>query len=254
MKIVISIVFAILMTKSSVAQKSVNWSLYGELRYNTIFNSESPAIKHMPHTISRWNVLDGNRFTADEKEKPLYYRLPLSVEIGVLLKTRKQNTLTLGLNYNHFGRTDTLGSKLRYSDMLDERHGFVNPSNYTLEGGYHIYRTIGFDVDYLFEDGIGSYTHRLGLGFGVQRLLGSRYFLNHFHDKTKEHSDYSDKDLSLSDRIWIFNPKVSYQGNIYATEKLKYWVVSSFAFNVQEKYEKEPIGHILSFGLRAELQ
>ncbi|MDB9882285.1 hypothetical protein N8368_00585 [Bacteroidia bacterium] len=114
--------------------------------------------------------------------------------------------------------------------------------------------TLGLDIDHLLNDGIGSYHQRLGFGFGVQRILGSRYFLNHVKCPNVEYSDFTNTDLILDYKIWLFNPTISYHSNVYNSNKLNYWLVSSFAFNVQEKRKKEPLGHLLRIGIRVELK
>lgn len=238
----------------SFAQQDNKPTFYGELSYNKVLNSQMPAIRNMPHEISRFTALDGSQFTNDEKNKPLYYRLPLSLKIGASLTSQKQNIVSIGLSYNHFSRTDTLGGKLRYTDQVDPNAGFVNPSVYQLTSGYHIYRTVGLDVDYLFADAIGSYQHRFGFGLGVQRILGSSYFLNHIDTRNAVNSDFSGQDLSLKDKIWLFHPTTSYQGKVYANELCDFWLVVSTRINVQEKYKVEPLGNVLSFGARVELK
>jgi hypothetical protein len=250
----ILLVFLMVFSLSSTGQDSERLTPIVELSFNTVFNPETPSIKHLPHTISRWDVLDGSKFTEDKRQRPLYYRLPLTLKIGFMLETNKKNSIAIALSYNHFSRTDTLGSRLRYNDQVDQNAGFVNPSYYTLTSGYHIYRTVGVDIHYFLEDAVGSFNHRLGVGLGVQRILGSSYFLNHRHYKTGENTDYSDTDLSLTDNIWIFNPAISYQANVYNLEHTSYWLTSKFAFSAQEKYERGPLGSILSFGLLVELK
>jgi hypothetical protein len=254
MKVLISLLCLSIWPALSMAQQNEKLSFYGEISYNRVLNTDMPAIKHMPHEVYNYNVLDGSLFTEDEKNKPLYYRLPLSLKIGAALTSEKKNLVTIGFSYNHFARTDTLGSKLRYADMVNERAGFVNPSYYQLVSGYHIYRTIGLDVDYLFADAIGSYQQRFGFGLGVQRLLGSSYFLNHIDSRNGEKSDFSAQNLTLQDKIWIFNPSVSYQGKVHGGDKYDFWLVASARVNVQEKYKVEPLGNLLSVGLRVELK
>lgn len=254
MKVLVSLLCMCIYPLVSMAQQSNKPIFYGDISYNKVLNTEVPAIRHMPHDAYKWKVLDGSQFTADEKNKPLYYRLPLSLKIGAAFTSKKQNLVSIGLSYNHFSRTDTLGRKLRYGDMIDPSAGFVNPSYYQLIAGYHIYRTIGLDVDYLLADAIGDYEHRLGVGIGVQRLLGSSYFLNHIDTRTGINSDFSANDLSLKDRIWIFNPCVSYQGKVYSGSNSNYWLVAAVRMNVQEKYKVEPLGNLLSLGVRLEFK
>lgn len=252
MKALLSLLF--ILPLISMAQQRNTPVFYGQVGYNMVFNAEIPAIKHMPHKVYQWEALDGSEFTADKKNKPLYYRFPLSLTLGATLTSSKQNIVSIGLSYNHYVRRDTLGSKLRYTDQVDSRAGFTNTSYFELSDGYHVYRSVGFELDYLFVDAIGSYEHRLGFGMGIQGILGSRYFLNHLNTQNGENTDFAGENLTLSDKIWIFNPAFLYQSKVYSASKLDYWIVGTARLSVQKKYEVEPLGNLVCIGIRVELK
>ena len=221
-----------------------------KMEYNTVFNATEPYVQHFPHSVSRWTALDGDKFSSDEKRKPLTYRLPLSLSVAKDFKTEKDNIFTLGLRYGRYSRLDTLGSRLRYSDMVNENSGFVNPSSYTLESGYYLYHSLGLDIGYTVEDKVGKTSHRLGAMMGVERIIGSRYFLNHIDSRNGSKSDFSSKDLTVSDKVWLIMPAINYSTNILSRESDKWWLEASFRFNLQETRENGPLGDIASLGLR----
>jgi hypothetical protein len=225
-----------------------------ELSYNKVLNPDNPGIRNFPHPVSKWSALDVEQFSANSKDRPLYYRLPLSINAGLSIETSRKNDLTISLGYNHFSRVDTLGQKLRYSDQVDPVTGFVGVSNYNLTKGYHIYRSIGLDVIYLVNDEIGNYVQRIGLGIGVQRLLGSSYFLNFNNYNLRSQFDYTDNDITIKDKIWIINPCIAYQAKLFSTEIYNYWLTTCFKFPLQDKYKLEPMGQILNLGLRLEFR
>ncbi|MGB0851546.1 MAG: hypothetical protein ACPGTP_09870, partial [Bacteroidia bacterium] len=131
--------------------------LYIDLTYNKHFNSELPRIYNYPHKVGQWRTIDVTKLDDESKERPLKYVSPLSMKSGVSVLTDKGNSFNLGLSYNHYNRKDTLGYTLAYSDMLSPTQGYVMTSSYLLLSGFHLYRTVSLEADYLIEDAINGY-------------------------------------------------------------------------------------------------
>lgn len=237
-------------------ENSNRTKLYMDLTYNKHFNSELPRIYNYPHMVGQWRTIDVGKFDNESKERPLKYVIPFSIKSGVSVQTDNGNTFNLGLSYNHYSSKDTLGSRLRYSDQLDFTQGYVMPSEYLLLSGFHLYRSVGLNADYLIEDAINGYHHRVGLGIGVHRIIGSSYHLNLYNTETRNHESFSGKDLTFTDGFWHVQPRFIYQGNITHNEKADLWFVSSFSFNVGGKNPMQPsgpLGHLWSTGFRVEI-
>lgn len=204
----------------------------------------------MPHQSGRFTAIDGNQFTEDKQSEPLKYRLPFSLSVAKDINTKKGNLFMVVLRYGRYNRTDTLGGRLRYADMINPRSGFVNPSFYNLESGHYLYHTIGAEVGYAFEDMVGTTKHRLGTSLFVEHIFRSTYFLNHIDTRDGTKSDYQDNDLTSKDKIWLIMPSVNYSTNILSRETDKWWICTSFRFSLQDKYEMGPLGNIATLGIK----
>lgn len=221
-----------------------------QIDYSIVFNQVEPYIYNLPHTESSWMALNGSKFTENKNRKPLSYRLPLSLAVVKDFKTKKGNLFTLGLRYGRYTRTDTLGGRLRYTDMIDPSAGFVNSSVYYLESGSYLYHTIGAHVGYALEDMMGNTKHRLGASLSVEHLFRSTYFLNHIDTRNGTKSDYQNIDLASKDKIWLVMPSVDYSSNILSRETDKWWIAASYRFSLQDKYENGPLGCIATLGIK----
>lgn len=230
-----------------------------QLSYSRVVLDQGPWINNFPSTFGRYNytAIDVDELQPDTKSKPLAYRLPLVLELGIAKKSHRDNLVSLGLSYSNFYRCDSTLQRLRFSDMIDTNVGFVEPSVYYADNEliHFRYNAIGLNLNYLINDAVGKINYRIGFGLGVNRILSSYYFLNLTNAKTGEKKDYSHQDLVFKDKKWLISPSVNTQVKLLNAEFGNYWLTSSAHFNIYSRSSNakpNPIGSFITFGIRWE--
>ena len=256
-------IIVLLLGFCSIAVNAQNAGLrpYVQLSYTKVVLDQGPWVTNFPSTFGRYNytAIDVDKLQPDTKSKPLSYRLPLMLELGIDKKTNKDNLLSLGLSYSNFYRCDSTVQRLRFSDQIDPTNGFTMAGEYYANVGLNYlhfrYTSVGLNLNYLMSDAVGKADYRFGFGLGVNRILSSFYFLNLTNTKNGEEKDYSHQDLVFKDRKWLIRPSVNAQVKVLDVKSGDYWLTSSAHFNINARdrnLAQNPIGSFVSFGVRWE--
>lgn len=233
-----------------------------QLSYTKVVLDQGPWVTNFPSTFGRYNytAIDVDELQPDAKSKPLAYRLPLVVELGIAKQTEKDNLLSLGLSYSNFYRCDSTVQRLRFSDQIDPTNGFTMAGEYYANVGLNYlhfrYNSVGLNLNYLMNDKIGKADYRIGFGLGINRILSSYYFLNLTNTNTGEEKDYSHKDLFFKDKKWLISPSVNAQVKVLNVKSGDYWLKSSANFNIYSRSSNakpNPIGSFVTLGIRWEV-
>ncbi len=232
---------------------------FAQLSYTKVVLDQGPWVTNLPSTFGRYNytAIDVDELQPDTKSKPLPYRLPLVLELGIAKQTEKDNLLSLGLLYSNFYRCDSTVNRLRFSDQIDPNVGFTKISIYSRGKDFlHFrYNVVGLNLNYLMSDAVGKTDYRIGFGLGVNRILSSFYFLNLTNTKNGEYKDYSHQDLVFKDKKWLISPTVNAQLKVRNVKSGDYWLTSSAHFNINARdrnLSQNPVGSFFTLGLRWE--
>lgn len=236
---------SLLISFSAYSQSSISV----QLDYSRVFNSVEPYIYNMPHQSDRFTAIDGNKFTDDKNAKPLKFWLPISLTVGKDFVVKKGFKLNVGLKYSRYTRSSDQFQRMRFIDQLDSNQGFVMPTRYGIEMSHFLYQTAGATVGLSLDHYIDGVKNRVGLGVNVERIFKSTYFLNGLTPNDVM-TDYSDTDLTSKDNIWIIMPSLNYDTNVLSRHIENWWITTSFRLNLQDKYEKGPMGHIATLGIK----
>jgi hypothetical protein len=234
---------------------------FAQLSYTKVVLDQGPWVTNLPSTFGRYNytAIDVDELQPDTKSKPLPYRLPLVLELGIANQTEKDNLLSLGLSYSNFYRCDSTVNRLRFSDQIDPSNGFTMAGEYYANVGLNYlhfrYNSVGLNLNYLMNDKIGKADYRIGFGLGINRILSSFYFLNLTNTKNGENKDYSHQDLVFKDKKWLISPTVNAQVKVRNVKSGDYWLTSSAHFDINARdrnLSQNPVGSFFTLGLRWE--
>jgi hypothetical protein len=244
------IFFLVTLTIDLHAQESTRIKLQPRisLGWNRAFIGGEPIVHNLPHEKYGFKAIDGDYFTPDKTDLPKSFNHPISISGGISIGTRKSNSFFIGLGYNRYKLEQESNVFLRYADMISPGRGFVMPSRYNLDGGYHLYEGLGVQGAYFFHDAIKNLPIKIGLGFSGQWIM-SKYFLNHTDAISLDRWDFTSRDIELKDRVFYWAPMVQLEGQVFESQDLDISLYTNFQMDVFDWQQKTYFGNAFGFGL-----
>ena len=229
-------------------------SIYTDLSVLSEMGDEGLNVYNNTPIVGGFSAIHVDDFVANTQTQPLPYYFPIALEVGLQQTSTKGNRINVGLTYTHLLRSSEDFSRLRFSDQIDPERGFVSSSFNSVISGYQQYHGLGIKLMYLAEDNFGRVAYRAGFGGGLERVVGSSYFLNLQHYQTNQSYDFSVQDLSLKDKNFSVTPKLTFQVRALAAIKYNLWLTSTYSANIEDVGKENPLRSYLQFGLRMDFE
>lgn len=226
----------------SQTKMKTKWMPYVSLSQSINVHEFDQNIWEYDHTYyDQFTAIPADQFNyylvgAKELSRPLKFNY--QVEFGFYKWVKQTGRLQLGVNiYNINVHSEDL-SRLRFSDQLDEKRGFVMASYFSHGTMDVIYHNLSIEPSYLVEQRISKLNsaHRFGIGVSFNAVLNSQYFIYstpYDHDQNQLSTTdvylYSSKGIGLKAKALSIYPTFYYEFQLLQSKPGDLWFISSYS-------------------------
>jgi hypothetical protein len=237
-----------------------NWIPFFSFSFLNSRNEDGTFIRNNPYEIGGYKVIPVHEFSIERKRNVSYLTKPeYSVSSGLQYPIVKNGILGTEIKFSQIVNPVNI-KRIRYSDMVDETKGFVNPTNLKDIKINYAYRVLSFSLSYQIEQKIGKhFTHRMGYKCQYDRLINSVYEIAAIKDNQKIY--YFNKDLKWYDKYWSISHFYNYEIKLYHNKNQTFWLNTQYGFVNpyiskdirKDKSYSESNFHLLSIGIKFEI-
>ena len=192
-----------------------------------------PSVPYNIHNYTDY-FPDGNWPAIDEKKMQdgiaqiNQWRRNISYNLSWTYRFNESSLVQTDLGYAMTKYTSTTGSRLRFSDQIEQTASFVNPSYYMLKDAIIYNKYIFIRSKVLVERRAWGRIHRLGSGLMFYHVLNSDYLLQLHHSKNNTEHFYSNQDLKFKDHVMQVILEMHYQISIIESKKANIFAYVAF--------------------------